>query len=67
MKMTADLATWIEQVIKDFIENSAENTLQNKAHERAFDEPLVGFSKGMDMAAVYVRQACPVNRRFQPN
>ena len=48
MTMTADLATWIEQVIKDFIENSAENTLQNKANERAFDEPLVGFSKGDD-------------------
>ncbi len=48
MKKTADLANWIEDVIKDFIVNSAENTLQNPAAEKAFDEPLVGFSAGDD-------------------
>jgi epoxyqueuosine reductase len=48
MKKTADLAFWIERIIKDFIQKSPENTLQNKANDRAFDEPLVGFSSGND-------------------
>jgi epoxyqueuosine reductase len=48
MKNTANPATWIEQIIKDFIEKSPENTLQNKANDRAFETPLVGFSSGDD-------------------
>ena len=48
MKKTDDLGPWVEQIIKDFIEKSTENTLQNKANERAFDAPLVGFSRGDD-------------------
>ncbi len=48
METTADLAAWIEHVIKDFIEKSPTNTLQNKANEKAFDTPLVGFSRGED-------------------
>jgi epoxyqueuosine reductase len=48
MKKTADLASWITQTIEDFIEKSPENTLQNKANDRAFDAPLVGFSSGAD-------------------
>ena len=48
MKKTVDLATWIGQVIEDFIEKSPQNTLQNKANDKAFDTPLVGFSSGDD-------------------
>jgi epoxyqueuosine reductase len=48
MEKKADLASWIEQIIKDFIVKSPENTLQNKANDRAFDLPLVGFSSGDD-------------------
>ncbi len=48
MKKTANLASWVEQIIKDFIEKSPENTLQNKANDRAFEAPLVGFSSGAD-------------------
>jgi epoxyqueuosine reductase QueG len=48
MKKTVNLAAWIEQVIKDFIERSPYNTLQNKANDKAFDTPLVGFSRGDD-------------------
>ena len=48
MEKTANLASWIEQIIIDFIEKSPENTLQNKANDRAFDVPLVGFSSGAD-------------------
>ena len=35
-------------MIEDFIERSPENTLQNQAQEKAFENPLVGFSKGDD-------------------
>jgi epoxyqueuosine reductase QueG len=47
MSKSNELATWIEQEIKDFM-GSAENTMQNKANEKAFGEPLVGFSSGAD-------------------
>jgi ferredoxin len=38
----------VETIIKSFICDSPENTLQNKAREKAFEEALVGFSKGDD-------------------
>ena len=41
-------AQWIMDVIKDFIETSAENTLQNDENDKAFDTPLIGFSSGAD-------------------
>lgn len=47
MSKPNDLAIWIEKEIKDFME-TAENTLQNEANEKAFDVPLVGFSSGDD-------------------
>jgi ferredoxin len=43
-----DLAVWLESIIQDFIRQSPENTLQDKTHEKAFDTPLVGFSRGDD-------------------
>jgi ferredoxin len=44
----ADLAQWIEDVIRDFVEQSPENTLQGPYQEKAFENPLVGFSSGDD-------------------
>jgi epoxyqueuosine reductase QueG len=44
----ADPAAWIEEVIKEFIEHSPENTLQGAFQEKAFENPLVGFSRGDD-------------------
>jgi epoxyqueuosine reductase QueG len=41
-------AAWVESIIKDFIENSPENTLQDRNNEKEFDTPLVGFSRGDD-------------------
>ena len=41
-------AAWIENVILDCIENSSVNTLQGPFHEKAFENPLVGFSSGDD-------------------
>jgi len=43
-----DPATWLTESIRLFCRNSPENSLQNAAQDRAFDEPLVGFSSGAD-------------------
>jgi hypothetical protein len=41
-------AKWIETLIKDFINQSPENTLRNRGNEKAWEDPLVGFSNGDD-------------------
>lgn len=41
-------AAWLEGIIQDFLRHSPENTLQNEAHEKAFENSLVGFSRGDD-------------------
>ena len=43
-----DPAAWIEKQIKDFIKTSPENTLENEGNDKAWGEPLVGFSRGDD-------------------
>lgn len=44
----AENAIWIEKTIKDFIRTSPKNTLKNKNNDKAFEMPLVGFSRGDD-------------------
>ncbi len=44
-----DQAFWIKKVIEDFINNSDENTLQNNGDDKAWAEPLIGFSRGDDI------------------
>jgi len=39
---------WVETLIKEFVNRSPENTLKNRANEKAWEDPLVGFSKGDD-------------------
>ena len=39
---------WIESLIKDFVNRSPENTLKNRLNEKAWEDPLVGFSNGAD-------------------
>ena len=41
-------AKWVETLVKDFINQSPENTLKNPANEKAWADPLVGFSSGAD-------------------
>ncbi len=41
-------AIWIVKQIKDFIDQSPANTLQNEHNDRAWAHPLVGFSRGDD-------------------
>ena len=43
-----DISRWIENLIKDFIEHTPENTLKNQENDKAFETPLVGFSRGDD-------------------
>lgn len=44
----ADAKGWIETIIKDFADHSPENTLKNPDNDKAFEKPLVGFSRGDD-------------------
>jgi len=39
---------WIERTVRDFLLHSPENTLKNQAKDRAFEEVIIGFSKGDD-------------------
>jgi epoxyqueuosine reductase len=48
VKNTSDLRVWVEGIIKDLVNESPENTLRNKANEKAWGDPLVGFSSGAD-------------------
>jgi epoxyqueuosine reductase len=47
-KRPEKMEAWIKSLIEDFIEKSPENTLQNPSREKAFENPLVGFSNGAD-------------------
>ena len=48
MDRSKDPAAWVESIVKEFIRESPENTLQYKGDEKAFEEVLVGFSRGDD-------------------
>jgi len=48
MTEQTDLANWVEGIIREFINSSPENTLQNEDNEKAWNDPLVGFSRGDD-------------------
>ncbi len=39
---------WVESIIRCFINESPENTLKNEENEKAWADPLVGYSKGDD-------------------
>ncbi len=47
-EQTPNPGQWIETIIKDFISQSPENTMKNAGNERAWGDPLVGFSRGDD-------------------
>jgi hypothetical protein len=46
--MTADVQTWLSNIVSEFVKESPKNSLQRQPDEKAWDEPLVGFSSGAD-------------------
>lgn len=44
----SERAAWIAAGIREFVDRSPENQLQDAAREKAFDSPLVGFAAGDD-------------------
>ena len=48
MEQQEKLKSWVVKLITDFIINSPLNTLQNESSDKAWGEPLVGFSGGND-------------------
>jgi len=40
--------SWIEQIIRDFLDYPNNNSLRGRFKEKAWDTPLVGFSRGGD-------------------
>ena len=48
MDEPAETANWIENQVKRYIESDPENTLKNPSDDKAFELPLVGFSRGDD-------------------
>ncbi len=46
-KSRNDVREWIERSIKELVE-SPQNSLQTGNDEKAWDEPLIGFSRGDD-------------------
>jgi len=41
-------AAWMETTIRTFVNGSPENSLKNETNDRAWADPLVGFSRGDD-------------------
>jgi hypothetical protein len=48
MRQANDTVIWLEETIARFVGESPENSVRNESQERAWDEPLVGFSRGDD-------------------
>lgn len=49
MKNSANISRdWIEDLIRDFIASSPQNTMKNRTDEPAWDDVLVGFASGAD-------------------
>jgi ferredoxin len=53
---TDDPTARIEHIIREFCRTSPENSLKNEQDDRAFDDPLIGFSGGADPLYEFLRQ-----------
>lgn len=47
-RTSAETGQWITQIIRDYVNLSSENNLEKNLPEKAFSDPLVGFSDGAD-------------------
>lgn len=52
-----DLATWIQALIVDYVNQSTENSLGGQFSEKAWGSPLVGFSRGDDPLYLKYKEA----------
>jgi hypothetical protein len=48
VKQVEDPRAWLETIIRSFINESPENSLKNEKNEKAWADPVVGFSSGDD-------------------
>jgi len=54
-KIPEDTGAWITEIVRTFVATSSENALKGTLDEKAFNDPLVGFSSGADpLYAEYV-------------
>jgi len=56
VKKSNNHSEWIERIINWFIRKSPKNTLKNEENEKAWAEPLVGFSNGSDSLYTFYKQ-----------
>jgi len=55
VEMSEDPGAWVKAVIKSYVD-SPENTMKNESNERAWAEPLVGFSSGADPLYAFYKE-----------
>ncbi len=46
VKNACELGAWVEGMIRDFVNESPENSLRNEAGEKAWGDPWSGSPKG---------------------
>jgi len=51
-----DLSLRLQGIIKTFCLKSPDNSLKNEANEKAWDEPLIGFSSGADPLYLHLKE-----------
>jgi len=51
-----DLRLWVQETVRGYVNESPKNTLQNEAGERAWADPLVGFSSGADPLYTFYKE-----------
>lgn len=54
--MSNSINEWITKLIVSFVEESPENNLGGHFHERAWDLPIVGFSRGDDDLYLFMKE-----------
>jgi epoxyqueuosine reductase QueG len=47
-RASSELAAWVQSIIRNFLNNTSENSMWGETTERAWGDPLIGFSRGDD-------------------
>lgn len=51
-----DLGLWVQETVRGYVNESPENSLQNETGEKAWADPLVGFSSGADPLYTFYKE-----------